>query len=141
MSAPNYHRPNPVNVLMPGGGATTTTTVERCVDDGPQDYLVCVTVHKASFAGRPNDDTFVAIELVGQSARQTPTYPRSETPVFDEYMVFELHEPLNTVLRKSVRVSAYRKTCCAKRNECFGEAMIELHTVWAMESRFSEWKN
>lgn len=109
---------------------------EQCAnDDTPHDYLVCVTVHKASFAGLPNDDTYVSVKLSGQrQVRRTKTFSRSEMPVFNEYIVFEMRVSLAALLRRTVSLAAFRKTCCAKRDERFGEALIELHTLWMMDS-------
>lgn len=121
---------------------TATNADAKCILDennaALQDYLVCVTVHKASFAANPNADTFVAVHLTGQQhqMRQTRTFVRSDVPFFNEYFVFELHDRLNGLLRRAVRVSAFRKTCCAKRDDCIGEMQIELHTIWSMESAY-----
>lgn len=112
----------------------------KCLSDGGAeagDYLICVTVHKARFTAHyANDDTFVAVRLAGQPVRQTRAFVRSDVPFFNEYFVFEVRDRLNALLRRTVRVSAFRKTCCAKRDDCIGEMQIELHTVWSMESGF-----
>lgn len=109
-------------------------------DQLPQDQLVCVTVNKANFAGRPNDDTFVTVQVDGAAGRrQTATALRSEAPVFNEYFVFELRQRLGDLLRRVCRVAAYRRTCCcAQRDECIGAVCVELHTVWSMERKWLE---
>lgn len=45
-----------------------------------------------------------------------------------------MRDSLAALLRRTVSLAAFRKTCCAKRDERFGEALIELHTLWMMES-------
>lgn len=109
---------------------------DQSLDPLPQDLLVCVTVNKANFAGRPNEDIFVTVDIDGAVGRQTATSVRSEAPVFNEYFVFELRLRLGDLLRRICRVAAYRKTCCCvRRDECIGAMFIELHTVWSMDSR------
>lgn len=109
----------------------------RCDAAAPGDYLLCVTVHKANYTTLQNADTFIELSLDQHWHKRTTIADNTDTPFFNEYFVFELHEQLDIVLRRTLRVAAYVKTCCAKRNECIGEFRIDVQTVWLMKGNNS----
>lgn len=117
--------------------ATCTTSAPAAADALVQEYLIGVTINKAAYTGRPNEDTFATVEVEGVSGgrKQTAIATRSEQPVYNEYFVFEMRQRLPAMLQRGLRVAAWRRTCCpARRDECIGEIWIELNTVWQMPS-------
>lgn len=109
------------------------TTNSSCFKELPQNFLVCATIHKARDLSVLNSDTFVAVYL-DKILKKTETFRNSDCPYFNEYFVFELFCSLHDILRLNVTLTAYKKTCCAKKNESIGELVIDLTTVWNQPS-------
>lgn len=110
----------------------TKETIANCNASAPHDYLIGVTIHKASYLMLQNANTFVEVSLDQQWTKHTTTVENSDAPFFNDYFVFELREQLSQVLRRTLRVAVLRKTCCAQRNECVGEFCFDMQTVWMM---------
>lgn len=101
----------------------------------PQDYLVCVTIHKARNVSMFNMDTYVLVTL-DKSTKATETAQNTDCPSFNEYFVFELTCSQKEMLRQSISIVLFAKTCCAKKDMHMGEIVIDLRTVWNMKGGF-----
>lgn len=106
-----------------------------CDASAPHQYLIGVTIHKANYLKLQNANTFIEVSLDQQWTKHTTTVENADSPFFNDYFVFELHEPLALVLKRTIRVAAFRRTCCAKRNECVGEFRMDVQTVWLMSGK------
>lgn len=97
----------------------------------PQDFLVCVTIHKARNISILNVDTYVLVTL-GKTTKATETAQNTDCPFYNEYFVFELSCSHEEMLRHTVTIGLYTKTCCAKQDLLMGDIFIDLNTVWNM---------
>lgn len=109
--------------------------IVKCDASAPHNFLIGVTIHKASFLKLQNANTFVEVSLDQQWTKHTTTVDNSDAPFFNDYFVFELHEQLAQILKRTLQVAAFRKTCCAKRDECVGEFRVDVQTVWMMTGK------
>lgn len=111
--------------------------VVNCDANLPQHYIIGVTIHKASYLTLQNASTFIEVSVDHQFIKHTASVDNSDTPFFNDYFVFEMDEPFGQLLKRTLRVAAFRKTCCAKKNECVGEFRIDIQTVWMMTGNIS----
>ncbi|XP_032599154.1 myoferlin isoform X1 [Drosophila grimshawi] len=113
--------------------------MDDCFAGAPQDFLICVTVHKAAQTGVPNGELYVKISL-DKMSKNTKTYTNSENPFFNEYFVFEFRCTLSELLRLTV-LFELKKYVIYKKNVLVGELLIDLHSVWAQPGHnyFKRW--
>ncbi|XP_017954999.1 fer-1-like protein 6 [Drosophila navojoa] len=110
-----------------------------CFAGAVQDFLICITVHKAAETGVPNGELYVKICL-DKMTKNTKTQTNSENPFFNEYFVFEFHCTLAELLRLTV-LFELKKYKMYKKNANIGELMIDLHSVWNQPNHcyFKRW--
>ncbi|XP_030572579.1 fer-1-like protein 6 isoform X1 [Drosophila novamexicana] len=113
--------------------------IDDCFAGARQDFLICVTVHKAAETGVPVGELYVKISL-DKMSKNTKTQANSENPFFNEYFVFEFHCTLTELLRLTV-LFELKRYMIYKKNVLVGELMIDLHSVWNQpnHSYFKRW--
>ncbi|XP_062132086.1 otoferlin [Drosophila sulfurigaster albostrigata] len=113
--------------------------MEDCFAGAPQEFLICITVHKAANTGVYTGDLYVKISL-DKISKNTKTHSNSENPFFNEYFVFEFHCTLTELLRLTV-LFELKKHLLYKKNVTLGELLIDLHSVWSQPSHsyFKKW--
>lgn len=135
---------------------------QECFAGAPQDFLICITVHKAANTGVNMGELYVKVRL-DKLSKNTKTHANSENPFFNEvsnrciykwaclmiyaffpacpqYFVFEFHCTLTELLRLTV-LFELKKYVLYKKNVCLGELVIDLHSVWNQpnHSYFKRW--
>ncbi|XP_033149587.1 otoferlin [Drosophila busckii] len=113
--------------------------MDDCFAGSPQEFLICVTVHKAANTGVSTGETYVKVSL-DKISKNTKTFPNSENPFFNEYFVFEFHCTLPELLRLTI-LFELKKYALYKKNIVVGELLIDLHSVWSQSthSYFKKW--
>ncbi|KAM8708996.1 hypothetical protein ACLKA7_015893 [Drosophila subpalustris] len=113
--------------------------MDDCFAGAPQEFLICITVHKAANTGVFTGELYVKISL-DKISKNTKTHANSENPFFNEYFVFEFHCTLTELLRLTV-LFELKKYLLYKKNVCVGELLIDLHSVWSQPSHsyFKKW--
>ncbi|CAD7082064.1 unnamed protein product [Hermetia illucens] len=104
-----------------------------------QEFLVCITVHKARNLSVYNADTYVKVTL-DKKVKQTKVYQNSENPYFNEYFVFEVFCSLNELLRLTILFQVFRHNLFRK-DVLLGELFLDLATIWNQSghSFFKKW--
>ncbi|KAH8286002.1 hypothetical protein KR054_000777 [Drosophila jambulina] len=113
--------------------------MEDCFAGAPQDFLVCVTIHKAIKVGVSTGDLYVRMSL-DKMTKSTRSYPNTENPFFNEYFVFEFHCSLAELLRLTI-LFELKKHMTYKKNVVVSELMVDLHSVWNQVNHgyFKKW--
>lgn len=60
--------------------------MEDCFAGAPQEFLICITVHKAVMVGVTTGDLYVRISL-DKMTKSTKSFPNTENPFFNEVSV------------------------------------------------------
>ncbi|KAH8364737.1 hypothetical protein KR084_010757 [Drosophila pseudotakahashii] len=113
--------------------------MEDCFAGAPQEFLICITVHKAAQVGVTSGDLYVRISL-DKMAKSTKSFPNTENPYFNEYFVFEFHCTLTELLRLTI-LFELKKHMTYKKNVVVGELLVDLHSVWNQSNHgyFKKW--
>uniref|UniRef100_A0A6P4FPE4 Otoferlin isoform X2 n=1 Tax=Drosophila rhopaloa TaxID=1041015 RepID=A0A6P4FPE4_DRORH len=113
--------------------------MEDCFAGAPQEFLICITVHKAVQVGVTSGDLYVRISL-DKMAKSTKTFPNTENPFFNEYFVFEFHCTLTELLRLTI-LFELKKHMTYKKNVLVAELLVDLHSVWNQSNHgyFKKW--
>ncbi|KAH8301129.1 hypothetical protein KR018_003081 [Drosophila ironensis] len=112
---------------------------EECFAGAPQEFLICVTVHKAAKVGVSTEDLYIRVSL-DKMSKSTKSYPNTENPYFNEYFVFEFHGTLTELLRLTI-LFELKKHMTYKKNIVVGELLVDLHSVWNQPNHgyFKKW--
>ncbi|KAH8257038.1 hypothetical protein KR038_001739 [Drosophila bunnanda] len=102
--------------------------MDDCFAGAAQDFLVCITIHKAIEVGVSTGDLYVRISME-KMTKSTRSYPNTENPFFNEYFVFEFHCTLAELLRLTILFELKKHMTC-KKNLVVSELMVDLHSVW-----------
>ncbi|KAH8378844.1 hypothetical protein KR009_001725 [Drosophila setifemur] len=113
--------------------------MEECFAGAAQEFLICITVHKATKVGVPNGELYVRVSL-DKMTKSTKSYPNTENPFFNEYFVFEFHCTLTELLRLTI-LFELKKHMTYKKNVVIGELLVDLHSVWNQPNHgyFKKW--
>ncbi|XP_020816965.1 otoferlin isoform X2 [Drosophila serrata] len=113
--------------------------MDDCFAGAPQDFLVCITIHKAIEVGVSTGDLYVRISME-KMTKSTRSYPNTENPFFNEYFVFEFHCTLAELLRLTI-LFEMKKHMTYKKNVVVSELMVDLHSVWNQVNHgyFKKW--
>ncbi|XP_017071773.1 otoferlin [Drosophila eugracilis] len=113
--------------------------MEDCFAGAPQEFLICITVHKAVQVGVATGDLYVRISL-DKITKSTKSFPNTENPFFNEYFVFEFHCTLTELLRLTI-LFELKKHMTYKKNVVIGELLVDLHSVWNQPNHgyFKKW--
>ncbi|SPP77350.1 fer-1-like protein 6 [Drosophila guanche] len=113
--------------------------MDDCFAGAPQDFLICITVHKAAKVGLATSELYVKV-ILDKTSKSTKTFPNSENPFFNEYFVFEFRCTLTDLLRMTI-LFELKKTQTLVRNVVVGELLIDLHSVWNQPNHgfFKKW--
>lgn len=117
-------------------------SLSQCFVNLPQNYLVCITIHKAKNLFTFNADTYVTINL-NKKTKTTATIRNTDNPYYNEYFVFELNCTIQELLRHNVSIIIYQRKCCAKNDDILSKIQIDLSTVWHLpkQSFYKKWVN
>lgn len=113
-----------------------TTINLSCFEDLPQDFLVCLTIHRARDLTILDADTYVRIHIDSNKSKTTATFKKSDQPYFNEYFVFEFYCCMKELLRKYLTLILCKRNYCCSRDENIGEVVIDLNSVWNMKSNY-----
>ncbi|KMY98500.1 uncharacterized protein Dsimw501_GD12956, isoform C [Drosophila simulans] len=113
--------------------------MEDCFAGAPQEFLICITVHKAAQVGVTSGELYVRISL-DKMTKSTKSFPNTENPFFNEYFVFEFHCTLTELLRLTI-LFELKKHMTYKKNVVVGELLVDLHSVWNQTNHgyFKKW--
>ncbi|KAH8235116.1 hypothetical protein KR032_008840 [Drosophila birchii] len=113
--------------------------MDDCFAGAAQDFLVCITIHKAINVGVTAGDLYVRISM-DKMTKSTRSYPNTENPFFNEYFVFEFHCTLAELLRLTILFEV-KKHMTYKKNVVVSELMVDLHSVWNQVNHgyFKKW--
>ncbi|XP_001353079.4 fer-1-like protein 4 [Drosophila pseudoobscura] len=113
--------------------------MDDCFAGAPQDFLICITVHKAAKVGLATSELYVKVSL-DKTQKSTKTFQNSENPYFNEYFVFEFRCSLSDLLRMTI-LFELKKTQTLMKNLVVGELLIDLHSVWNQPNHgfFKKW--
>lgn len=104
-----------------------------CFEDLPQDFLVCLTIHRAKDLAILDADTYVRVHIDNKS-KTTATFKKSDQPYFNEYFVFEFYCGMKELLRKHLTLILCKRSHLCSRDNYIGEVVIDLNSVWNMKS-------
>lgn len=105
-----------------------------CFSEARQQFLVCITVHKAKNLHILNADTFVLISF-DRIHKKTSVYENSDCPYFNEYFVFDTERSLNDLLRQTIVIRVIQRKILCRRNPIIGELFIDLRSIWEAPSK------
>lgn len=100
-----------------------------CFTNKLQNFLICASIHKARDLKILNADTFI-VTTFNNTSKRTSVSENSDSPVFNEYFVFDVNMRLTDLLKKNITFVLYHKTGCARRNVPQGELIIDCLMIW-----------
>ncbi|EDV50618.2 uncharacterized protein Dere_GG15053, isoform C [Drosophila erecta] len=108
--------------------------MEDCFAGAPQEFLICITVHKAVQVGVTSGELYVRISL-DKMTKSTKSFPNTENPFFNEF-----HCTLTELLRLTI-LFELKKHMTYKKNVVVGELLVDLHSVWNQTNHgyFKKW--
>lgn len=57
--------------------------IEECFAGAAQEFLICITIHKAAHVGVPTGELYVRVSL-DKMTKSTKSQPNTENPFFNE---------------------------------------------------------
>ncbi|XP_070136195.1 otoferlin isoform X2 [Drosophila bipectinata] len=113
--------------------------IEECFAGAAQEFLICITIHKAAHVGVSTGELYVRVSL-DKMNKSTKTQPNTENPFFNEYFVFEFHCTLTELMRLTI-LFELKKHMIYKKNLVVGELLVDLHSVWNQPNHgyFKKW--
>ncbi|KAH8319290.1 hypothetical protein KR067_002918 [Drosophila pandora] len=113
--------------------------IEECFAGAAQEFLICITIHKAAHVGVPTGELYVRVSL-DKMTKSTKSQPNTENPFFNEYFVFEFHCTLTELMRLTI-LFELKKHMTYKKNVVVGELLVDLHSVWNQPNHgyFKKW--
>ncbi|NXE28405.1 FR1L4 protein, partial [Ardeotis kori] len=106
----------------------------------PQSFQVGINIIEAQKLVGVNINPFVVVK-VGEEKRQTATQKSTNCPFYNEYFLFEFHEPKDTLFHRLIEISVFHSKKIPFLGTCIGTFKMDIVTVYSQPDHrfFQKW--
>ncbi|KFP70908.1 Fer-1-like 4, partial [Acanthisitta chloris] len=106
----------------------------------PQSFQVGINVIEAQKLVGVNINPFVVVK-VGEEKRHTATQKSTNCPFYNEYFLFEFHEPRDILLHRLIEISVFHSKKIPFLGTCIGTFKMDVGTVYSQPDHrfFQKW--
>ncbi|XP_067402968.1 fer-1-like protein 4 [Emydura macquarii macquarii] len=106
----------------------------------PQSFQIGINIIEAQKLVGVNIDPFVVVK-VGEEKRHTATQKSTNCPFYNEYFVFEFHEPREVLLHRLIEISVFHSKKIPFLGTRIGTFKIDAETVYSQPDHrfFQKW--
>ncbi|XP_075757576.1 fer-1-like protein 4 isoform X2 [Pelodiscus sinensis] len=106
----------------------------------PQSFQIGINVTEAQKLVGVNIDPFVVVK-VGEEKRQTATQKSTNCPFYNEYFVFEFHEPREVLFHRLIEISVFHSKKIPFLGTRIGTFKMDAETVYSQPDHrfFQKW--
>ncbi|XP_075624908.1 fer-1-like protein 4 isoform X2 [Balearica regulorum gibbericeps] len=106
----------------------------------PQSFQVGINIIEAQKLVGVNINPFVVVK-VGEEKRHTATQKSTNCPFYNEYFLFEFHEPRDVLLHRLIEISVFHSKKIPFLGTCIGTFKMDVVTVYSQPDHrfFQKW--
>ncbi|XP_068768831.1 fer-1-like protein 4 isoform X3 [Struthio camelus] len=106
----------------------------------PQSFQVGINIIEAQKLVGVNINPFVVVK-VGEEKRQTATQKSTNCPFYNEYFLFEFHEPREALFQRLIEISVFHSKKIPFLGTCIGTFKMDVVTVYSQPDHrfFQKW--
>ncbi|XP_071428720.1 fer-1-like protein 4 isoform X1 [Pithys albifrons albifrons] len=106
----------------------------------PQSFQVGINVIEAQKLVGVNINPFVVVK-VGEEKRHTATQKSTNCPFYNEYFLFEFHEPRDILFHRLIEISVFHSKKIPFLGTCIGTFKMDVETVYSQPDHrfFQKW--
>ncbi|NXE14733.1 FR1L4 protein, partial [Lophotis ruficrista] len=106
----------------------------------PQSFQVGINIIEAQKLVGVNINPFVVVK-VGEEKRHTATQKSTNCPFYNEYFLFEFHEPKDTLFHRLIEISVFHSKKIPFLGTCIGTFKMDIVTVYSQPDHrfFQKW--
>ncbi|NXV23773.1 FR1L4 protein, partial [Cepphus grylle] len=106
----------------------------------PQSFQVGINIIEAQKLVGVNINPFVVVK-VGEEKRHTATQTSTNCPFYNEYFLFEFHEPRDILLHRLIEISVFHSKKIPLLGMCIGTFKMDVVTVYSQPDHrfFQKW--
>ncbi|NXG36057.1 FR1L4 protein, partial [Dromaius novaehollandiae] len=106
----------------------------------PQSFQVGINIIEAQKLVGVNINPFVVVK-VGEEKRQTATQKSTNCPFYNEYFLFEFHEPREVLFHRLIEISVFHSKKIPFLGTCIGTFKMDVVTVYSQPDHrfFHKW--
>ncbi|NXE81361.1 FR1L4 protein, partial [Cochlearius cochlearius] len=106
----------------------------------PQSFQVGINIIEAQKLVGVNINPFVVVK-VGEEKRHTATQKSTNCPFYNEYFLFEFHEPRDILFHRLIEISVFHSKKIPFLGTCIGTFKIDVVTVYSQPDHrfFQKW--
>nr|XP_013816978.1 PREDICTED: fer-1-like protein 4 [Apteryx mantelli mantelli] len=106
----------------------------------PQSFQVGINIIEAQKLVGVNINPFVVVK-VGEEKRQTATQKSTNCPFYNEYFLFEFHEPREVLFHRLIEISVFHSKKILFLGTCIGTFKMDVLTVYSQPDHrfFHKW--
>ncbi|XP_009694633.1 PREDICTED: fer-1-like protein 4, partial [Cariama cristata] len=106
----------------------------------PQSFQVGINIIEAQKLVGVNINPFVVVK-VGEEKRHTATQKSTNCPFYNEYFLFEFHEPKDILFHRLIEISVFHSKKIPFLGTCIGTFKIDVVTVYSQPDHrfFQKW--
>ncbi|KFP41375.1 Fer-1-like 4, partial [Chlamydotis macqueenii] len=106
----------------------------------PQSFQVGINIIEAQKLVGVNINPFVVVK-VGEEKRHTATQKSTNCPFYNEYFLFEFHEPKDTLFHRLIEISVFHSEKIPFLGTCIGTFKMDIVTVYSQPDHrfFQKW--
>ncbi|NXJ00294.1 FR1L4 protein, partial [Psophia crepitans] len=106
----------------------------------PQSFQVGINIIEAQKLVGVNINPFVVVK-VGEEKRHTATQKSTNCPFYNEYFLFEFHEPRDILLHRLIEISVFHSKKIPFLGTCIGTFKMDVVTVYSQPDHrfFQKW--
>ncbi|NXH19605.1 FR1L4 protein, partial [Bucco capensis] len=106
----------------------------------PQSFQVGINIIEAQKLVGVNINPFVVVK-VGEEKRHTATQKSTNCPFYNEYFLFEFHEPRDVLFHRLIEISVFHSKKIPLLGTCIGTFKMDVVTVYSQPDHrfFQKW--
>ncbi|NXW84084.1 FR1L4 protein, partial [Alopecoenas beccarii] len=106
----------------------------------PQSFQVGINIIEAQKLVGVNINPFVVVK-VGEEKRHTATQKSTNCPFYNEYFLFEFHEPRDILFHRLIEISVFHSKKIPFLGTCIGTFKMDVETVYSQPDHrfFQKW--
>ncbi|NWT05049.1 FR1L4 protein, partial [Mionectes macconnelli] len=106
----------------------------------PQSFQVGINIIEAQKLVGVNINPFVVVK-VGEEKRYTATHKSTNCPFYNEYFLFEFHEPRDILFHRLIEISVFHSKKIPFLGTCIGTFKMDVETVYSQPDHrfFQKW--
>ncbi|XP_051489419.1 fer-1-like protein 4 [Apus apus] len=106
----------------------------------PQSFQVGINIIEAQKLVGVNINPFVMVK-VGEEKRHTATHKSTNCPFYNEYFLFEFHEPRDILFHRLIEISVFHSKKIPFLGRCIGTFKMDVLTVYSQPDHrfFQKW--